>query len=192
MPDPTSAGTVHVSVALVAFAAGSTAQARSPYAKFSSLLKSIHAQRFAELVTPLNATVVLYCSPGTNVIVGELIQAATPSSLFALFASEVQRGTASAFVLAYKAEAWSASTVAPNLREPTPWLATPEDSYVVGTKPKSSAMLAVTFQVSSLPVPPEVCWNSSNSTVETVPLSCKEPHTAEDPVVLELHLVLLA
>ena len=157
MPDPTTVGTVHVSVALVAPACGSTAHARSLYAKFSSLLKSIHAQRFAVLATPLNATVVLYCSVGTKVMVGELIHAATPSSFFALFASEVQRETASALVLAYKAEAWSASTVAHNFSEPTPWLATPEDSYVVGTRPKSSAMLAVTFQVSSLPVPPEVC-----------------------------------
>ena len=81
------------------------AQLRSSNVKASSLLKSIHAQRLAVLSTPLSATVVLYCAPGTNAIVGESTQAATPSSFLALFASEVQRGTASAFVVAYRAEA---------------------------------------------------------------------------------------
>ena len=157
-PAPTSAGTVQVKVAVVAPTVGSVAHVRSLYAKNSSRLKSIHPHKFAVRSTPARATVVLYVDPALpKLIVGEFTQAATPSSFFALVASEVQRGTASAFVFAYKAEAWSASTVAPNFKEPTPWLATPEDSYVVGTRPKSSAMLAVRFHVSSLPVPPDVC-----------------------------------
>ena len=56
--------------------------------------------------TPERATVVLYVDPALpKLIVGEFTHAATPSSFFALVASEVQRGTASALVFAYKAEA---------------------------------------------------------------------------------------
>ena len=92
-------------MAEVAPAAGSVAQARSLKAKYSSRLKSIQPHKFAVRSTPASATVVLYVELGTNVIVGELIHAATPSSFFALFASDVQRGTESAFVCAYKADA---------------------------------------------------------------------------------------
>ena len=87
-------------MAVVAPTVGSVAHARSLNAKYSSRLKSIQAQRFAVRSTPASAIGVLYDEPGTNVIVGELIQAATPSSFLALFASDVQRGTASALVVA--------------------------------------------------------------------------------------------
>ena len=125
---------------------GSVAHARSLYPNTSSLLKSIHPHKFAVEVTPPNATVVEYVEPAApKLMVGDDDHAATPSSAFAFPASEAQRATASAFVVAYNAEAWSAKTVGPIRSAPTPWLATPADSYVVGTSPKSSDILAVKF-----------------------------------------------
>ena len=57
---------------------------------------------------------------------------------------------ASPFDVAYKLDGLSAVTTLPSFKFPSAWLATGV-SYVVGTMPKSSGMLAVKFQASSFP-----------------------------------------
>ena len=91
----TSDGIVHVIVVEVVPETGSVAHARSLGVKTSSLLKSIHAQRCAVLVTPANETLMEYGKPTSAAL--SVGQVATPSSVVGMTAPAA---TASPFVVA--------------------------------------------------------------------------------------------